>query len=198
MYYRVQQRLNEWWDCRPCHRLRQASRRHYPRCHGRRRRAQRCTGTARRASRLGARWVHPLPQPQLRLSPGILSDFAVRQIPQQQRLQSGGCAAARSLSPHVVPPHDLHSDIIDIMFRKRSAVLLGAQVGHITVTAPTALEARRRLAAIDPAAADALASSSSSASAHPPKVPPPVTLPRVHRTIICLCYSVSASIRSGS
>lgn len=108
------------------------------------------------------------------------------------------CSSAFRLSPHVVPPHNLHSDIIDIMFRKRSAVLLGAQVGHITVTAPTALEARRRLAAIDPAAADALASSSSSASAHPPKVPPPVTLPRVHRTIICLCYSVSASIRSGS
>ena len=106
----------------------------------------------------------------------------------------GGCAAAAPLRHPMVAAHHRQSDRVAIMFRKRSEVLPRAQVGHITVTAPTASEARRRLADIDPAAADALASSSS-ASADPPKVPPSTTLSFVRRIISCLCRTVSNCTR---
>eukprot|EP00208_Stichococcus_sp_RCC1054_P001609 CAMPEP_0206146038 /NCGR_PEP_ID=MMETSP1473-20131121/29309_1 /ASSEMBLY_ACC=CAM_ASM_001109 /TAXON_ID=1461547 /ORGANISM="Stichococcus sp, Strain RCC1054" /LENGTH=580 /DNA_ID=CAMNT_0053542467 /DNA_START=392 /DNA_END=2134 /DNA_ORIENTATION=+ len=56
----------------------------------------------------------------------------------------------------------------------KAGVTPGRKVGHITLTAPTPQEARRRLAAIEPAAAEALASSAASgsdpASSQQPKV----------------------------
>ena len=48
------------------------------------------------------------------------------------------------------------------------------KVGHVTITAPSPAEARRRLAAIDPAAAEALAKTSPPAEEQPAESRPQV------------------------